>query len=309
MSDTFDMQENLPRILTIGAAFATVTLALILLQPSGESTADNTAAPEPDAVTRAQTDVLGLTEDSTSLLRNGAVVGKSETPANIGAKPETKAALVVDAESQAPAVDDLTATVLASLQAGASQPDAATTATTASAATAATPEDDVLRSLTSSVLSGLKSNSADSASSMERLVVQALKQGQSDSYIEAMINAAADAGDIVVPSALRTGEGNVDTGTLLAELVRKSDPDAEQPAPVSHQEGVEVRVVQRANETRHYNFYTVQPGDSLGAIAHRIYGDAAFYKVIFEANKKFLSRPDKIRVGLRLTIPELETSG
>ncbi|MBK5143674.1 peptidoglycan-binding protein LysM [Budviciaceae bacterium BWR-B9] len=53
------------------------------------------------------------------------------------------------------------------------------------------------------------------------------------------------------------------------------------------------------------NFYTVQKGDTLGAIAKSQYGDANKYQKIFEANKPMLSHPDKIYPGQVLRIPKL----
>jgi nucleoid-associated protein YgaU len=50
--------------------------------------------------------------------------------------------------------------------------------------------------------------------------------------------------------------------------------------------------------------YTVQPGDSLSAIAQKFYGKANEYRKIFEANKDKLSDPDHIRAGQELVIPE-----
>lgn len=53
-------------------------------------------------------------------------------------------------------------------------------------------------------------------------------------------------------------------------------------------------------------FHTVERGDSLSAIAKKVYGDAMKYPVIFEANKPMLSHPDKIYPGQVLRIPALE---
>lgn len=66
-----------------------------------------------------------------------------------------------------------------------------------------------------------------------------------------------------------------------------------------------MRTVQRADRTETYRFYTVQPGDSLGYIAQKFYGDASFYPEIWEANRGILSSPDRIRKGQRLVIPKL----
>ena len=49
--------------------------------------------------------------------------------------------------------------------------------------------------------------------------------------------------------------------------------------------------------------YTVQPGDSLSAIAQRFYGKASEYNRIFEANRDRLSDPDHVRAGQELVIP------
>ena len=49
--------------------------------------------------------------------------------------------------------------------------------------------------------------------------------------------------------------------------------------------------------------YTVQSGDTLSAIAKRMYGDAGEYSRIFEANKPMLKDPDEIYPGQVLRIP------
>ena len=52
-------------------------------------------------------------------------------------------------------------------------------------------------------------------------------------------------------------------------------------------------------------FHTVEPGDTLWAIASKAYGDGSKYTAIFEANKPMLSDPDKIYPGQVLRIPPL----
>lgn len=51
------------------------------------------------------------------------------------------------------------------------------------------------------------------------------------------------------------------------------------------------------------NFYTVQRGDTLSAIAKTQYGKANAYMTIFNANKPMLQDPDKIYPGQVLRIP------
>ena len=50
-------------------------------------------------------------------------------------------------------------------------------------------------------------------------------------------------------------------------------------------------------------FHTVEKGDTLSAIAQKVYGDAQLYGVIFEANKPMLKDPNKIYPGQVLRIP------
>ena len=50
--------------------------------------------------------------------------------------------------------------------------------------------------------------------------------------------------------------------------------------------------------------YTVQPGDTLSAIAKRFLGSANDYMEIFNANRDQLSDPDKIKPGQVLKIPQ-----
>lgn len=52
-----------------------------------------------------------------------------------------------------------------------------------------------------------------------------------------------------------------------------------------------------------YESYEVKSGDSLSKIAKRIYGDAADWKRIFEANRDLIKDPDKIFPGQKLKIP------
>jgi nucleoid-associated protein YgaU len=51
--------------------------------------------------------------------------------------------------------------------------------------------------------------------------------------------------------------------------------------------------------------YVVQPGDSLSAIAIKVYGDWKHWQDIFEANKDKISNPDLIQVGWELKLPKI----
>jgi nucleoid-associated protein YgaU len=58
-----------------------------------------------------------------------------------------------------------------------------------------------------------------------------------------------------------------------------------------------------AEPTEESQFYTVERGDTLSAIAKEYYENANDYMKIFEANKPMLSHPDKIYPGQMLRIP------
>ncbi|MDQ2816274.1 MAG: LysM peptidoglycan-binding domain-containing protein [Actinomycetota bacterium] len=75
----------------------------------------------------------------------------------------------------------------------------------------------------------------------------------------------------------QTVTGQVRTETRTDALVRKAEPAARS--------------------------YTVRSGDSLSMIAERLYGSAAHWQWIYEANRSKISDPNAIYVGESLTIP------
>ena len=53
--------------------------------------------------------------------------------------------------------------------------------------------------------------------------------------------------------------------------------------------------------------YTVQKGDTLEKIAVKTYGKSSKWKKIYDANRDVLKTPNRVYVGQKLTIPELES--
>ncbi len=168
---------------------------------------------------------------------------------------------------------------------------------------------------TADILAGIQAATGQSApvperQTLESLVVAALQAGRSDEDIDALVNGAALTGTVAVPEILVTSEGRVDTHVLLSNIITQAQIAAGNtpqvpPATPENTAGLEVRVVQRANEEVQARFYTVQPGDSLGAIAITFYGRSDMYDHIFQANRQILSSPDRIRIGQRLVIPQV----
>lgn len=162
-------------------------------------------------------------------------------------------------------------------------------------------------------LSGLRQMTGQPAASsasedLGALIAKALMAGESDVYIDALLNEAAGRGEISVPRALVTSDGRVDTHVILSSIVAQAALASGQPVPpppTPGGAGVEVRMVQQADKTVEHRFYTVNAGDSLGAIAVKFYGDVSRYNAIFDANRALLSSPDLLRVGQRLVIPTI----
>lgn len=196
-------------------------------------------------------------------------------------------------------LDEATSAILSDLS---MLPDAAQTA-----------DPSGLRAMSTAALKGLRAlrgQPAAAAPTLETLVSNALRDGQTDAYINTLVNEAAGRGEISVPSALITSDGQVDTAVLLSNLVTKAQVAAgtlAQPRPqdvVAGGAGVEVRMVNKAiGAAESHQFYTVLRGDSLGSIALKFYGNVSHYPAIFNANRALLSSPDKLKVGQRLVVP------
>lgn len=180
-----------------------------------------------------------------------------------------------------------------------------------------TTNSQVQRQSTSDILAGIEAATGQTSileerDTLEAIVIAALRAGETDENIDIMVNAAAEAGNVAVPEILVTSDGRVDTHVLLNNIVTQAQIAAGGPVPSAPEatpdntQGMEVRIVQQAVETVQARFYTVQSGDSLGAIAIKFYGNSNQFERIFQANKGLLSSPDRIRVGQRLVIPQLD---
>jgi len=181
-----------------------------------------------------------------------------------------------------------------------------------------TTNSQAQRQSTSDILAGIEAATGQQSvleqrETLEAIVIAALRAGESDETIDVIVNQAAAAGTVAVPEILVTSDGRVDTYVLLNNIVTQAQIAAGGAAPgipqVSPDEiqGMEVHVVQQAAVEVQSRFYTVQTGDSLGAISIKFFGSIKHFETIFEANKGLLSSPDRIRVGQRLVIPQLES--
>lgn len=291
---------RLIRSLLAAGGFLALTGVLVALQPSRE------AAPVIAAdVTRAAVDLTPPTQrDDLAQAAAPAPVALSvaaAAPAPAARQPaptprtQTAAPAIATDNSD---VQAMTASVLAQLGVTAAAPAQPMDAATAG----------ILANIRAVTGQPGAAPAAQPANGLQALVAQALREGQSDAYIDALVNEAAGRGAITVPKALVTNDGRVDTATILASIVTQARIAAgEDVRPIiAGGDGVEVRMVQKADGVvEQNNFYTVSQGDSLGRIAQRFYGDAGRFVAIYEANRAILGSPDRIRVGQRLVIPTI----
>ena len=100
--------------------------------------------------------------------------------------------------------------------------------------------------------------------------------------------------------------GNVDGVEKVDDRIRVIEAAPEplpEPEPVTEIEQASEPTPEEAPAS---TFYTVQSGDTLGAIAQAHYGNAGKYMTIFEANQPMLEDPNKIYPGQVLRIPSAD---
>lgn len=231
------------RMLIITAAFLTVTVVLLILQPGGSDAPNDIATGH---VARSEVGLLDITATDPEPL-----------PEPI---PEAEVTTVQDASETDSSLQDLTSQVLARLD------------------NADLTDGPVL-------LPG----------ELRAQIVQAIGEDRSDAYIEALLKQAIELGENDVPTALITRRGRLDTTALLLQLEQRDQARA-----------AIVAVVPQANDSATADrTYVVRNGDSLAAIARDFYGETSAYTVIFNANRDLLGKPDDIRPGQTLVIPDL----
>jgi nucleoid-associated protein YgaU len=100
--------------------------------------------------------------------------------------------------------------------------------------------------------------------------------------------------------------GNIDGVEQVDDRLRVEAPAADETAPMAPPPADDVDNAPEPpeEETPSSQFYTVESGDTLGAIAKQFYGNAGKYMVIFEANRPMLEDPNKIYPGQVLRIPQ-----
>lgn len=190
-------------------------------------------------------------------------------------------------------------------------------------------ENDEMRALTDGVISSLEAlaraedseavgglptgdldagdaGAEDVRQRLATLVREAQGRGESLDYVQQLIDEAANRSDGQVPRALVGSDGRLDTAALLDSIRAAESRAAADPYVAAIEaEGASTVVAGATGDSgRAGRYVTVQPGDTLGAIAKEIYGDALSYRRIYRANVDVLTSPDTLIVGQRLFIPD-----
>lgn len=134
-----------------------------------------------------------------------------------------------------------------------------------------------------------------------------------------LIATSVDAGDIQVPDYIpRNSQGNVDSQTLLFDLVQRSLENGT-PEEVAAAAELRRRTISAFSQqidgeadtaaapvaSGEDRFYVVEAGDNLAYISLQFYGSTSAYDRIYQANRDIIPSPDKIQVGQRLLIPNV----
>lgn len=131
-------------------------------------------------------------------------------------------------------------------------------------------------------------------------VIAALESGKTIEDVTAMVANAAELGLLDAPAALSTPDGKPDARAILLSIMTEY-----QEATGRSFEVADLGVQEEQQNPVRNVIYTVEPGDSLAYIALKFYGSTQEYRVIFNANRSKIERPDAIRIGQRLIIPAI----
>lgn len=72
---------------------------------------------------------------------------------------------------------------------------------------------------------------------------------------------------------------------------------------ISDTKSEQIAFLQNELENAKYKDYTVQPGDSLSAIAQKVLGDGGRWNDVFNANKEKIADPNLIHPGMVIKVP------
>lgn len=164
-----------------------------------------------------------------------------------------------------------------------------------------------MRMLTEGVVAGLYSVTVENdGENGGRIGLNSINAASAAAELERIISEGAAAGTLDVPEAATLGNGEVDSQTLLFDIVQRALEQGDSEEVAAAQElrrrafaasGAETEVVSGKR------YYVVESGDSLAYISLQFFGNTGAYQRIFDANRDILSSPNQIQIGQRLVIP------
>lgn len=164
-----------------------------------------------------------------------------------------------------------------------------------------------LRMLREGVMAGVYTVTANNEDGVNRLVLQTVNAEMTRASMANLLRAAAARGEIEVPAALTTSNGDIDMDTMLFNLIQTSLMENGTPEGMKAAREMSRRAFAassaKTRKIKGQRVYTVQPGDSLAYLSLQFYGRPNAYLRIFEANREILRSPDLIQIGQRLIIP------
>jgi nucleoid-associated protein YgaU len=91
----------------------------------------------------------------------------------------------------------------------------------------------------------------------------------------------------------------------ISVIGRVAEPEAVAPVAPPEPSPTPAAAVAPAQAPAATQFYVIQKGDTLSAIAKQYYGAANKYPKLFEANREVIEDPDRIYPGQKIRIPPL----
>ena len=147
---------------------------------------------------------------------------------------------------------------------------------------------------------------------LSSLVEQATRQGKTTEDILALIQEAlANEDEERLNALIEQAGGRVGLRRLLQALVQKAAMKASADDPyvrALQEEGQATRVTEAAapeagGHGAGMRTIRVEPGDTLGIIALKVYGSVRKWRDIYEANRDRLKNPDLVPAGITLRLP------
>jgi len=148
------------------------------------------------------------------------------------------------------------------------------------------------------------------AAERERLAKEKKEKAERiDAYVDKIVKAGAEAGQSTTISTAALPKEPEKVGYPELELTDEEKEGASSTNAVASAEapskkaGEEV-AGKKEEEKPSPRIHVVQQGDNLGNISRKYYGEFKRWKDIAEANKEILPDPNKLKLGMKLVIPE-----